>query len=79
VMKDMLCGIFCSSFKKPLCWTPSGPMDTTRLDLSVISAIGMHFNCRQQESKLGSISLYKINCILDERELELWEEKPQDN
>jgi hypothetical protein len=47
VMKDMLHGIFHSFLKKPPHQTPSGPMDTTRLDLSVISAISMHFNCRQ--------------------------------
>jgi hypothetical protein len=50
-------------------------MDTTGLDLSVISTISMHFNCKQQGSKLRLISLYEIDCILDERELELQEEE----
>jgi hypothetical protein len=78
-MKDMLYNIFHSSLKKPSYQIPSGLMNMTGLDLSIISAVSMHFNCRQQELKLRSISLYKINCILNERELELQEEELQDN
>ena len=65
--------------KKPFPKQPS-PSQVHTIDIAAISALGCHYNMRRSENEIFTISLYKIDCILEERyqESEEYQAKKQE-
>jgi len=73
-MQEVLRGTFRTSPRKTKERGP--PLDMQGIDISIISSIGFYYQYKDDNAELGSISIYKVDRVLEER---LREDKIREN
>ena len=63
-MQEVLRGTFRTLLRKTKERGP--PLDIQGIDISIISSIGFYYQYKDDNAELSSISIYKVDCILEE-------------